>query len=176
MADDAVILRVLRRIIDGDLAMPDDADVSAALAEVGDRIAANSRRVEHTRTLTLDPDVSRDDLAFYRGHLKSLHAERDALDAERDRLTAQRAEGGALAEFVALWHEHRNAGMIETGEPNALDLVFHIAARMLWDDFEIEKRREIVRGLFRVRLPLGGRGADRLVFTPLGAREAVSAA
>ncbi|GEM_PF-2236986 len=175
MADDAVIVRVLQRIAEGDLQTPDDDDVTAALTDVAERIADNSRRVEHVRELTVDPDTTRDDLAYYRGQLKSMHAERELLDAERDRLTAQRAEGGALAEFVDVWQSIPDAARSHGGEATGIEVLSLVAGYMAWGDLGIEKRREIVRGLFRVRLPLGGRGASRLEFTPLGTREAVTA-
>jgi DNA invertase Pin-like site-specific DNA recombinase len=173
LADDAVTLRVLHRVYAGGSAIIDRAEWTAAMGALSERYTASSRNIGHLRALTLDPDTSRADLAFYQGQLRAAHAEREALDAERDRLNAGRAEGGALAELVSAWQglptEHRSASASPL--PTWRETLWLVAGVSVWERLDLDKRREIVRGMWRVRVSLGGRGTDRLVFRRVGAVE-----
>lgn len=170
IADDAVALRVLHRVYSGGSAIIDRAEWAAAMDALIERYAVNSRSVEHLRRLTVDPNTSREDLAFYQSQLRAAHAEREALDAQRDMLNAERAEGGALAELAAAWQglpsEHQSAP--GSTLPTWREAMWLTAGLSAWESLDIDKRREIVRGMWRVRLILGGRGAERLVFKRVG--------
>ena len=167
IAEDAVTVRVLQRIAQGGLKGLDDDKTSDALSDIADRMAKNSKSIEHLRGLIADPDLN-EDAPHYKGQLKARHAERKLLEAERDAVQAQRAEGGALAEFVDLWESIPDLAHSQEGEEaTGIEILSFVGGFMAWHELTIEKQREIVRGLFRVRVQLGGRGAERLQFTPV---------
>lgn len=170
LADDTVALRVLHRVYAGGSATIDRAEWTAKMDALAERYAANSRNVEHLRGLTLDPNTSREDLAFYQGQLRGAHAERGTLDAQRDVLNAERAEGGALAELVDAWHglPRGERSAPDAPLPTWMESVWLTAGVAAWESLDIDKRREVVRGMWRVRVTLGGRGSERLVFRRVG--------
>lgn len=170
LADDAVALRVLHRVYTGGSAIIDRSEWTAAMDALTERYVANSRNIEHLRGLAVDPNTSREDLVFYQGQLRGAHAEREALDAQRDMLNAERAEGGALAELVDAWHglPHGERSAPDAPLPTWMESVWLTAGVAAWESLDIDKRREVARGMWRVRVTLGGRGAERLVFKRVG--------
>lgn len=166
VADDAVTLRVLRRILEGDLAPDDAPEGRERLAVLGARLDELTRRVEHARGLLLDPDL-RAEHAAVKATLKQLHTEREALEAERSRLTAQRADGGgALESLVAAWRdlaEHSD----DDGTPTWHEVIWLSIGLGVFEAMPTARRREIVKALYRVKVNRGGRGPSRLVFTPV---------
>lgn len=168
LADDAVTLRVLKRVYEGDIGAVDRSEWAERMESLSDRLAENGRRTEHARTLLLDPDLKAEH-ARVKGELKALHAERDLIETERDGLQAQRAEGGALAELIAAWESIPESAKSAPGSdmPSWHEFILLTVGMSAWEAMPMAKRREIVRGLFRVRVELGGRGPERLKFTPV---------
>jgi hypothetical protein len=168
VADDAVALRTLRRIYEGGFAPIDGTEWTIRMGEVLDELASFARRTEHVRDLLLDPDLKIDHARF-KGELKAIHAGRELLESERDRLQAARAEGGALAELLAAWEaiplDERSDG--DSPLPSWREMIILAAGLSAWETLSMVKRREIVRGVYRIQVQLGGRGPLRLQFTPL---------
>ncbi|UTT62540.1 recombinase family protein [Microcella humidisoli] len=137
--------------------------ITAIYAALGEKF----RQIEHVQALLADPDLVDEQTAF-KARLKVLKGEREALEIERDRLTALSAEGGALSEFLAYMQGLPNYDDIEasiaegsTAEQRAAfwkPAIGWAKGYEAWEGTPVEKRREILRGSFIVKLSTG-RGA-----------------
>lgn len=168
IADDAVTGRALDLISEGGIDSVDRPEWAAQMEALTERLVENLQRIEHNRNLLVDPQWIKEH-QHIGGVLAALHAERELIEAARDQLQAQRAAGGAFESLTTLW---RTVLELERGEPESFEtslfaLVAKTAGLEAWEMLPMAKRREIVRGLFRVKVALGGRGTQRLIFTSL---------
>jgi DNA invertase Pin-like site-specific DNA recombinase len=164
IADEAVIARTLLRIAEGDMPDADDGGVAERLGDIAARQVKLSARRARAVEILQDPDL-KSMYASTKGQLKAVEAAENSLRIEADALAAQRADGGALSEFVDLWHELPEEVRASHGE-NGWDTLLLVAGRMLWDDFALDRQQDVVRGLWRrLSVAVGGRGVSRIDFT-----------
>lgn len=163
VANEAVAVRVLHRISQGDLTTFDNTKVKEALKAVAVRMAENEEELAHLGTILFNVKLKK----YHKeaeGKVAALEAQRTQLEEERDALMAQRADGGALAEFVAAWQELPEES-INAVDADLQKTVIH--GYEAWKALSLEKQRDIIKGLFRLQVAAGGRGAERLQFSPI---------
>lgn len=171
-ADEWVTDEVRRAIAEERVTLTGGGYDREKLAELYEALAASFRQIEHVQGLLADPDLS-DDAPAFKARLRVLKGERAALEAERDRLNALSAEGGALAEFLTYM---QSLPSYEGVEPSTADTASQEQREAFWKpaigwargaeawaSMPVEKRREILRGSFRIRLAAGRKSASERI-------------
>lgn len=137
--EDAVVSQVLDLIANGD-ANPTGGEASK-LRALSTRLNEIADEKAQATALGLIPGAS---LAAVGARLADLEAEREAKEAERDALLSDTASGAAFDDF----REYVRANV---GEKGWGYMVARNAAWEVWQDYDIERQRSILRG-FDVRL------------------------
>ncbi|MGF2950451.1 recombinase family protein [Microbacterium alcoholitolerans] len=159
IANGRVMDDLVLQLLKGTLRAPDADALSTKLAALNAELADNAEASDLATEIIFDP--KRKNLHKKAdARLKVLETERAALVAQRDTLAAQRAEGGALGELL----DQAQAGKIEPTYAGAMEWAQRFAD--VFREFPMEKKRDMIKALYRPRIKRGGRGADRIELNP----------
>lgn len=160
IANELIGSQVLLELFKGSLSAPKDDDVTTRLQIVNSDLADTADAIELATEILFDP--KRKNLHKKAdARLRVLEVEKSKLEAVRDTLVAQRAEGGALAAFLDEWRTG-SVGFADTADLTAWTERFYAT----WNAVPLERKREMVKALYRPRIKRGGRGASRIELNP----------